>query len=74
MLEILQPAITLAEEGFPVAPVASHGWNAGSAELLRPGNTHGRDLLLDGRAPTAGEVMRMPLLANTFRVSVWNTH
>lgn len=67
-METLQPAIYLAEEGFPVAPVAAYLWGLGSVDLLHPDNTHGEDLLLGGRAPTTGEVMGMPLLANTFRV------
>ena len=65
-MEILQPAICLSEEGYPVSPVAAYHWDLGSADLLHPDNTHGGDLLLEGRAPTAGDVM--PLLGNTFRV------
>ena len=69
-MDILHPAICLADEGYSVAPVAAHGWRNGSVDLLAASNTHGRDLLLGGeRAPLAGEVMRMPLLADTFRVS-----
>lgn len=66
--EILQPAIDLAESGFPVAPVAAFLWNKGSADLLRPGNSHGVDLLLNGKPPRAGEIIKMPHLAKTFRV------
>ena len=69
-MDILLPAIRLAEEGYPVAPVVAHGWRNGSDDLLAADNIHGRDLLLSGeRAPLPGEVMRMPHLANTFRVS-----
>jgi len=68
-MEILQPAIELAEQGFPVAPVAAHLWGRGSWTLTLPGNNHGKDMLLDGtRAPKAGEIMKLPLLAKTFKV------
>lgn len=70
MKEVLQPAITLADEGYPVAPIAAHMWENGSPDLTDIGNTHGKDMLLDGQAPKAGEVMRMPLLAKTFKVSI----
>ena len=32
-------------------------------------NKHGGDMLLNGRAPRPGEMMKLPLLANTFKVS-----
>ena len=66
----MQPAIDLAETGFPVAPVAAYAWGIGFPDLYRPGNPHGGDLLLNGKAPKAGEVMRMPQLARTFRVGI----
>jgi gamma-glutamyltranspeptidase/glutathione hydrolase len=65
--EILEPAIGLAEEGYPVAPLTALLWESGSCDLQATPNTHGRDLLLGGRAPGAGEIMRMPHLATTFR-------
>ena len=33
MSEILQMAIELAENGFPVAPITAHLWNKGSAGI-----------------------------------------
>ena len=68
LLEILQPAIDLAENGFPVAPISAYHWEWGAADLLNPKNRHGKDLLLNNRAPRAGEIMRMPTLAKTFKV------
>ena len=68
MEEILQSVIDLAEEGFPVAPIAAHMWEQGSRELLDPSNAHGGDMLLEGKPPKAGEIMKMPHLAATFRV------
>jgi len=63
---ILAPAIRLAEEGFPVAPVAAHYWQRGAERQLAtaPG---GHELMIDGRAPRVGEVFHNPTLAATLR-------
>ena len=66
MAEVLAPAIMLAEKGFPVTPVISHGWQSQEA-LLRTMGPAGHDLLLDGRAPRAGEVWRNPPIAGVMR-------
>ena len=66
LVEILAPAIRLAEEGFPVAPLTAHFWQRGAENQLAsaPG---GRALTLDGRGPRAGEIFRNPGLARAFR-------
>lgn len=64
--EILQPAIQLAEEGYPVAPLTAAAWKAGEMQLKR--GPHGNELLLNGRAPRAGDVIKLPHLANTFKL------
>ncbi|MBI5292353.1 MAG: gamma-glutamyltransferase family protein [Chloroflexi bacterium] len=61
---VLAPAIRLAEEGFPVAPLTSHFWERGAARQLA---ARGRELTLEGRGPAAGERFRNPGLARTFR-------
>lgn len=66
LYDILEPAIALAEEGYPVAPLTALHWERGTSDLQ---TTHGGDLLLGGRAPRAGDLMKMPHLASTFRVS-----
>jgi gamma-glutamyltranspeptidase/glutathione hydrolase len=67
MRDILAPAIEMAEQGFPVAPVTSYFWQRGAQRQL--GNSPGgRELMVDGRGPRAGEVMRLPTLARTLRV------
>ncbi|HYM39758.1 MAG TPA: gamma-glutamyltransferase family protein [Thermoplasmata archaeon] len=66
MDRILARAIRAAEEGFPVAPLTAYSWAGGAARQLRSA-AGGRQLLLDGRAPKAGEVFRNPGLARTFR-------
>lgn len=67
MADILAPAIRLAEEGFPVSPLTAYFWERGAKRQLinSPG---GRELMIDGRGPRAGEIMRNPTLGNTFRV------
>jgi gamma-glutamyltranspeptidase/glutathione hydrolase len=62
MAEILAPAIALAADGFPVAPITAHMWDEG-ARLQLASNLHGRELLIDGRAPRAGERFRNPHMA-----------
>jgi gamma-glutamyltranspeptidase/glutathione hydrolase len=67
MSEILAPAIRLAEEGFPVAPVTSHFWKRGAQRQLKTA-PNGRELTIDGRGPEPGEIFRNPGLARTFRM------
>jgi gamma-glutamyltranspeptidase / glutathione hydrolase len=64
--DALAPAIRLAEEGFPVAPLTANAWANGARRQLStaPG---GRELTIDGRAPRPGEIFRNPGLARTLR-------
>lgn len=64
--EVLAPAIALAEDGFPVTPIISRGWQRQEPLLLGKGPP-GRDLLLDGRSPRPGEIWRNPYLAGVMR-------
>ncbi len=66
LAEVLAPAIALAEEGFPVGPNTSTIWNAMAHSQLA-GAPGGHELMIDGRAPQAGEVFRNPGLARTLR-------
>jgi gamma-glutamyltranspeptidase/glutathione hydrolase len=63
---ILAPAIHLAEEGFPVAPITSHFWQR-SAERQLKSALNGREMTIDGRGPNPGEIFRNPGLAQTLR-------
>lgn len=67
MAEVLEPAIRLAEEGFPVEPLTAYFWARGAERQLAnaPG---GHELTIDGRAPRPGEIFRNPGLARTFRL------
>jgi|CXWL01.1.fsa_nt_gi gamma-glutamyltranspeptidase/glutathione hydrolase len=67
MAEILAPAIRLADEGFPVAPLTSYFWSRGADRQLKSA-LNGSELTIDGRAPNAGEIFRNPGLAKTLSV------
>lgn len=64
--EILAPAIKLAEEGFPVAPITSYFWQRGVERQLQSA-LNGQELMIDGRAPHPGETFRNPGLARALR-------
>lgn len=67
MAEILAPAIRLAEDGFPVAPLTSYFWQRGAQRQLKSA-PNGQELTIDGRGPNPGEIFRNPGLARTFRM------
>ncbi|RJR35531.1 MAG: gamma-glutamyltransferase family protein [Desulfobacteraceae bacterium] len=77
--DVLKPAVWTAENGYPVSELIANGWKAQEKKLRRdpdwlsgdlengPVQPSGHELLLDGRAPEAGEIMRIPTLAKTLR-------
>ncbi len=65
LADVLKPAIHYAEGGYPVSPIIAHGWQQ-SARNFRPEDAP-HDFLPAGRAPRAGEVVRLPTLARTLR-------
>ena len=67
LTEILAPAIRLADEGFPVAPLTAHFWTRGADRQLKSA-LNGRELTIDGRAPKAGEIFQNKGLAKTFKL------
>src|SRR5215217_443899 len=67
MAEILSPAIRLASQGFPVAPLTAHSWQRGAQNQLKTA-PNGQELTIDGRGPRAGEIFRNPNLARTFEI------
>ncbi|HUF27915.1 MAG TPA: gamma-glutamyltransferase [Gemmatimonadaceae bacterium] len=63
----LEPAIRLADEGFPVSQIIADQWEA-EAERLRGDEGARSTFLVDGmRAPHAGEWFRNPDFARTLR-------
>jgi gamma-glutamyltranspeptidase/glutathione hydrolase len=79
LADVLQPAIRTAEEGYPVTEWIARGWATQVAKLLRPAGWEsgdldngpeqpsGQELLIHGRSPHAGEIMRIPTLGETLR-------
>ena len=65
MKDVLAPAIELAEGGFPVSPLTARAW-ANGVPLLKSG-PYGDEILINGRAPGAGELMRNLTLARSMR-------
>jgi len=67
LAKVLEPAIEYAEHGFPITPCDARSWSQ-SEELLRADADAARALLIDGRAPQAGEVLMQPDLARTLHL------
>ncbi|KAG6911983.1 hypothetical protein DXG01_000231 [Tephrocybe rancida] len=64
--DVLEPAIRLAEEGVPVSELHSHAWQR-SEKLIKNASPNGDEMLLNGKAPLPGQVVKLPNLAQTFR-------
>lgn len=64
--EVFAPAIKLAEEGFPVAPLTSIFWRKAANHQLATA-PNGAEMTLNGRGPEPGEIFRNPGLARTLR-------
>ncbi len=62
----LSPAIRLAEQGFPVAPLTARAWSDEIDETFSLA-FGGRELTVRGRAPRAGELFRNPGLAQVLQ-------
>ncbi len=65
--DLFAPAIALAEEGFPVAPVIASYWTA-SQQRLQQTSEATATFLVDGSAPSAGTLFRNPQLARSYRL------
>src|SRR5438552_1267034 len=69
--QVLAPAIATAEQGFALSPIIAQGWAASARtyssldgpEFVGWGTTFARN----GRAPVAGEVVRLPDHTRTLR-------
>lgn len=66
LTKALEPAVNLAESGFPVEPIAAYFWDRAANNLLSKAK-NGRELTIDGRAPRTGEIFRNPGLARTLK-------
>ncbi len=66
LADILEPAIRLAEKGFPVSKLTAKSWARG-AKLQLINSKNSNEMLLNGKAPKEGELMKLPYLAKTFK-------
>jgi gamma-glutamyltranspeptidase/glutathione hydrolase len=64
LADLLQPAIELAEQGFPVMEKTAADW-AANVDKLKQNPAAAASYLVDGRSPRAGEIFRQPNLART---------
>ena len=66
MGQVLETAIDYAENGFAVAPRVASDW-AELTDILARDEGASKHYLVDGAAPKAGDVHRLPALAETLR-------
>ena len=66
LARVLDPAIRIAEEGFPVSDIVAGYWKSSEQRLSRDPEA-ARTFLVDGRGPAAGERFRNPDLAWSLR-------
>ena len=64
--EVLKDAIYYASEGFPVHPVFASSWQFMESFLAKKPNTG--EYLPNGKAPKAGQIVKLPGLAKTFQL------
>lgn len=68
LADLLQPAIDLAQKGFPVAEITAYQWAKGTQSLRAAGGQLGGELLINNQPPKHGQIMTNPSLAHTFQV------
>ena len=69
LLDLLEPAAKLAEEGFPVGPVTSYHWRSGIPQIKKwVHDGEAVPLTVDGKnGPLPGEIIKNPDLARVLR-------
>lgn len=65
MKEVLQPAIDYTENGYAVTEVIAYGWASCEANLKQ--RPSGGEMLLNGRAPGFGDVVKLGTLGGSLR-------
>lgn len=65
--ELLQPAISAAADGYPVAELISAGWRAGAEDLAKWPDS-ARVFLPNGKGPQMGEIVKLPDMAESLRL------
>ncbi len=64
LADLLQPAISLAIEGFPVSPITAYFWGRAAQNQLKNA-LNGNEMLMNGQAPRAGQIFKNIGLAKT---------
>mmetsp|Transcript_16591 Transcript_16591/g.29376 ORF Transcript_16591/g.29376 Transcript_16591/m.29376 type:complete len:568 (+) Transcript_16591:93-1796(+) len=67
LADVLEPAATLAEDGFPLHQLTALQWERGLRQLKRGPNWRELTIGEDNHTPRAGEVFHNPGLAKTLR-------
>ncbi|MGB0714615.1 MAG: gamma-glutamyltransferase [Phycisphaerae bacterium] len=67
MSDVLAPAITYAEDGFPVSELIAHYWKRGG-KVLKDYPNFSSVFLPGGKAPAKGDIFKNPQLASTYKV------
>ncbi len=66
LAQVLAPAIEAADKGFAVAPRVAHDWKGLKSKIdLHAGAR--KHLLIDGKVPQVGDIVRFPALAATLK-------
>ena len=65
LADVLKDAIHYAEQGYPLAPVVGYRWQRSGAFLRSAANAE--EYFPNGVTPKAGQVLRLPGLAETLR-------
>lgn len=63
--EVLGPAIHYATNGYAVSDIISHGWQGSEQKLAQ--RPSGKEFLPGGRAPKAGQVVKLETLGRTMQ-------
>ncbi|XP_030647314.1 uncharacterized protein LOC115827570 isoform X2 [Chanos chanos] len=67
LAEVLQPAIELAQGGFPVAEVTAFHWAASAKALREAGRDLCKNFLPSSQPPKHGQIITNPALATTLQ-------
>ncbi|WP_188459722.1 gamma-glutamyltransferase [Kangiella profundi] len=68
MKKVLAPAISYAENGFPVTELIAYYWNLSVPRLSPQPGAFAETFTIDGKAPRKGQIFKNPDLANTYRI------
>lgn len=67
-MQVLQPAIELADTGFPVSPATARNWDACLFQIQNHESAGSKAFYTaEGKAPRAGQIQRNADLAKTFK-------